>query len=535
MKKLVTAILCLAMLFLLVACGQSGEPAAPGTTSAPGANVNPGSTSAPGKDDAPSKTDTVVIAYATDPGNLSPFGTNNNMTDFVVYNIYEPLFRMNDADGSVKPVLMKDYELSVDGLTYTFHLNPGIVDTNGNAITASDVLFSFGLCNDSPMADNTSMVDFDASEAVDELTVKIVTTSSGPIYLSKIAKVYVVSEKSWNENPDGMVTNPVGTGPYKLADWVQGSSVKLVANEDYWGDKDFDVRNLEFKIISEASQRTASMMNGESNFIFDYLISDDNYINDTPGMTTDDRTSNTCYALYFDFSDGICQDENFRKAVCLALNNEGLTKMVYGTHCTPATTTEAKSCFDYSASWEGCEYYNYDVDKAKDYLAQSSYGGETLVLLTKSNFANFDLLSEAIQAQLKEIGVAIEIKQYEAATMRSMMLEQTDEWDLALNDHSSFSNYGSDSLNVGHVVRNYVHISGELQDTFKEYLAIANGSPDPEEAREYSSKAINLAQDACTIYGICYSTNKYAYTENLTNINTYTMGKIAWNEIIITG
>ena len=59
------------------------------------------------------------------------------------------------------------------------------------------------------------------------------------------------------------------------------------------------------------------------------------------------------------------------------------------------------------------------------------------------------------------------------------------------------------------------------------------GSPDPAEAQEYTNKAMAMNQDLCTVYAITYATNKYAYTEDLTNINTYTLGKIAWNEIVV--
>lgn len=538
MKKCIVVLLCLALVLSLVACASttnsdSQETGPSGDTSS--GDTSSGDTSSDNGASQPSEaTDSIIVAYPTDPGNLSPFGTSNSFTDFIVYNLYEPLFKLSDATNEIVPLIMESYDLSDDGLIYTFHLNKGVKDINGNEITAQDCLFSFLLCKDSPMGSETSMVDFEKTEAVDDYTFKLVTTSPGKMYMSKIAKVYIVSEKSYNDSPDQFVTTPVGTGPYKLDEWVQGSSVKLVANESYWNDNKPTVQNLEFKIIGEPSQRTNTLMTGECNFVYDYLISDADYINGTDGFKTEDRNTNTVYAIFFNCAEGKAgYDINFRKAVCLALNNEGLTNMIYQGHNTPATTCESSSCSDYTQDWEGCEFYNYDVEAAKEYLAQSNYDDSPLVLVTKSNVNNFQLLCEAVQNQLKQIGVTVEIQQYEAATLKTIILEQPEDWDMQIADHSTFSNYGVDSIHNMHVRRNYPHLEGELYDLFKEYCEKAISSTNEQECIEYAAKAVQLNQDNCTIHGICYATMKIAYADYISNINTYTTNKIDWREVTI--
>ena len=80
--------------------------------------------------------------------------------------------------------------------------------------------------------------------------------------------------------------------------------------------------------------------------------------------------------MYFNCDEGKpTSDINLRKAIALAVDNEALTSVVYFGHNTPATTCESKSCYDYDESWEGNECYQYDLEKAKEYLAQSSYDG----------------------------------------------------------------------------------------------------------------------------------------------------------------
>ena len=146
--------------------------------------------------------DELVVAYPVDPGNLSPFGTNSSQVDFIVYQIYEALFKVNDADGSIVPQIMDNYTLSEDGLTYTFNLKQGIKDTNGNEITASDVLFSFELCSKSPMAINTLCVDFDNTKVIDDYTFQLAVLSPSSTYMSQFAKIYIVDEQSYAASTD---------------------------------------------------------------------------------------------------------------------------------------------------------------------------------------------------------------------------------------------------------------------------------------------------------------------------------------------
>ena len=475
--------------------------------------------------------DELVVAYPVDPGNLSPFGTNSSQVDFIVYQIYEALFKVNDADGSIVPQIMDNYTLSEDGLTYTFNLKQGIKDTNGNEITASDVLFSFELCSKSPMAINTLCVDFDNTKVIDDYTFQLAVLSPSSTYMSQFAKIYIVDEQSYAASTDGFISTPVGTGPYKLENWTQGTTVTLTYNEDYHGAEP-QVKKLVFKVIGEASQRTTALMTCEADINFDYLVTDANYINDSGTHITEDRPTNVVYAMYFNCDEGKpTSDINLRKAIALAVDNEALTSVVYFGHNTPATTCESKSCYDYDESWEGNECYQYDLEKAKEYLAQSSYDGSPLTIITKSNVNSFDKLAEAVQNQLKQLGVNVEIVQYDPATITTVTLEQPENWDINLSDHMTPSNYAVDSVNTIHVRRNYPHISDEMKQEFSDVTSVALSTTDHDEMIEYASKAIALNQDYCTLYTICYSTLKLAYSNNLTNINCYGCNIIDFSEI----
>ena len=171
--------------------------------------------------------------------------------DFIVYQIYEALFKVNDADGSIVPQIMDNYILSEDGLTYTFNLKQGIKDTNGNEITASDVLFSFELCSKSPMAINTLCVDFDNTKVIDDYTFQLAVLSPSSTYMSQFSKnLHCRRTILCRQRRTASSAHRWGTGPYKLENWTQGTTVTLTYNEDYHGAEP-QVKKLVFKVIGE--------------------------------------------------------------------------------------------------------------------------------------------------------------------------------------------------------------------------------------------------------------------------------------------
>ena len=533
MKKVIGIMLCLVMLFSIAACaGKSSSGGEPGEVPLGENQQNSAQPSQSGSAAEKSNVDTITVAFPVDPGNLSPYGLFNPFHGFIVFGIYESLFKVNDVTGEIVPNLMERYELSDDGKDYTFYLKHGIGDTNGNEITASDILFSIKLAADSPRAMDTVDIDIDKCEVIDPYTFKWAMKTESVIHPTTIAKIFVISEKSYNDSPDKMLSTPVGTGPYKLESWVQGSSIKLVANDKWWGG-DFDIKHVEYKIIGEPSQRTTTLQTGETNFVYDFPISDSDHINSIEGLRTDERDSNAIVAIGFDCSEGsVANDVNFRKAVSLALNNEALTKIAFRDYNTPATTFQSPSVFDYSPDWEGCEYYKYNVDAAKEHLALTDYDGSPLVLVTGVT-SGFDLLSEAIQSQLKDIGVNIEIRSMDPATLSTTIMRQPEDWDIFLVENSTFSNYGIDMLHGLHIRGQYPHIYGELFDLIGKYAHTAMTTNDKQVMRENSNKAIWLVQDNCTMRTICYASMKFAYADYLSNINRYSTNKLAWEEVTV--
>ena len=160
-------------------------------------------------------------------------------TQYVAGKIYEPLL-IYDKDLNPQPWLAREYEISEDGLTYTFHLHENVTWHDGEPFTAHDVVFTTSkfLPEVHPRA-RTSFARAEKIEALDDHTVQF--TLSEPyapfIFAFEVstapmipAHLYEGTDYSTNENNE----TPVGTGPFKFNEWDRGAVIHLVRNEDYW-------------------------------------------------------------------------------------------------------------------------------------------------------------------------------------------------------------------------------------------------------------------------------------------------------------
>ncbi|MGN6549898.1 MAG: ABC transporter substrate-binding protein [Pararhizobium sp.] len=204
----------------------------------------------------------VTVGMQLEPPTLDPTSGAAAAIDEVTYaNLYEGLTRFAE-NGSIIPDLAKSWNISKDGLTYTFHLHDGVTFHDGTKMTASDVKFSLDRARapDSTNAQKPLFADIKSVEVVDPLTVKVTLTRPNGSFLFNMAwgDAEIVSPKSAKDN----ATHPVGTGPFMFKEWVKGDHVTLVRNPHYWG-KPVKLETATFKFISDPTAAFAAMMAGD--------------------------------------------------------------------------------------------------------------------------------------------------------------------------------------------------------------------------------------------------------------------------------
>jgi peptide/nickel transport system substrate-binding protein len=210
---------------------------------------------------AQTRTD-VKIGLVLEPPSLDPTAEAAAAVDEVVYaNVFEGLTRFA-RDGSIVPALAKSWEISEDGLTYTFHLNDGVTFHDGSTMDAEDVKFSLERINaeGSLNAQKALYADIAAVEVVDPLTVKVTLSkpNGNMIYNLAWGDAVIVAP----ESADGNKTNPIGTGPFVFANRVEGDSITLSKNSNYWGTP-VALESATFRFIADPTAAFAALQAGD--------------------------------------------------------------------------------------------------------------------------------------------------------------------------------------------------------------------------------------------------------------------------------
>lgn len=210
------------------------------------------------------KTD-IIIAVDADVETLHPtdFSTTVEMT--VLNQIYDTLLYVNpDGSEDPEPRIAESYEISEDGLDYTFKIRDDVTFHDGTPVTVDDVVFSIEMYKASQYQGSQISV-LSSVEAVDDSTVVCHLDTPYAPFLLGISSPNISSKDYYEEDPDGFVTNPIGSGPYKFVSRTVATSLELEANEDYYRGAPA-IKNVTFRVLPEIASRALALQTGEINF-----------------------------------------------------------------------------------------------------------------------------------------------------------------------------------------------------------------------------------------------------------------------------
>ncbi|MFA6935246.1 MAG: ABC transporter substrate-binding protein [Sphaerochaetaceae bacterium] len=382
MKKLVLAMLALLMVLLPLAAQATQEAAAV-------------------KDSA-----TLVVA-----GNpyrffaLSPKGCGGD-DNLVLSNVYDCLLCL-EADGTLSPALAESYELSADGLTYTFHLRKGVKFSNGAEMTAEDVKFTFDKGAKGPLG-QALFINFDHCTIIDAYTVEIGLVSPFAAFPGGVSSRLggMCCKAYWDHVGDeGYMANPIGTGAYKLVEYVNGDHVKLEANADHWRGAPA-IKTITIALVADVNTQILGLQNGDYDVMRNPSIEMCGRFDTMKGIKTSIGNSTARVTVNLNAWSGIGKDLNFRKAVQAAINKDDINKAV---NSGAATILKVDICPMYGGYPDHIQGVAYDVAAAKAYLAKSSYNGEPFVITCTAG-TTYETVAKVMQAQLIEIGIKCEVE-----------------------------------------------------------------------------------------------------------------------------
>jgi peptide/nickel transport system substrate-binding protein len=379
----------------------------------------------------------ITVGMVLEPQGLDPTSGNAAATDEVTYaNVFEGLTRIGET-GAVQPDLARSWDISQDGLTYTFHLHEGVKFHDGTPLTADVVKFSLDRTTapDSTNGQKQLFAAIDSVAAVDPLTVRIVLKHPEGDFLYNLGwgDAEIVAPNSAATN----AAHPVGTGPFRFVDWVKGDRVDLEKNPDYWGTP-ARLDKVTFKFISDPTAAFAAMMAGDV----------DAFPNFPAPETLAQFKSDPRFAVAIGTTEGETilamnngrkpfDDLRVRQAMSYAIDRKAIIDGAMFGYGTPIGS-------HYSPADPGyvdlTGLYAYNPDKAKELLTAAGYpdGFKVTLKLPPPSYARRG--GEIIAQQLKAIGVDAEIIPIEWAQWISDVFKNRN-YDLTVVSHTEPADY----------------------------------------------------------------------------------------------
>ena len=376
--------------------------------------------------------DRIVIGMQLEPPHLDPTAGAAAAIDEVTYsNLFESLTRI-DARGEVIPGLAERWEVSADGLTYTFHLRGGVKYHDGTAFNSADVKFALDRArgDGSVNAQKGYFAAIKTVETPDPLTVKVTLSRPDGQFLFNMGSndAAIVAPESAETNKQ----RPVGTGPFKFDRWVSGDRVVLVRNPDFRDPATPKLNEVVFRFISDPAAQLNAVRSGDVDAFpnlgatesLPILEADKNFV--VKVGTTEGET-----VLALNNGRKPFNDVRVRRALAHAVNRQDVIDGAMFGYGTPIGSHFAPHRAGYV---DLTGLYPYDPARAKDLLAQAGYpnGFDAVIRLPPPVYARRG--GEIIAAQLAEVGVRLRIEPMEWAQWLEQVFKGRD-YDMTIISH----------------------------------------------------------------------------------------------------
>lgn len=409
MKKLLTLILCLAMV-LTVFVGCSSTPATEEGASASG-------DAAQGEAADSEYKDTLVFAMNTDVQSMDPQIQNDTTSEQVVKMLYNTLLKFED-DGTVVGDLAESWSVSEDKLTWTFNLKQGVKFHNGKELTSADVKATFdrALNAEAGGLRTTEIIKmFTAVEAPDPYTVTITTDGPyGPMESLMCNMSLGIMDADYIEqyglDLGTSVEGENGTGPFKVVSWERDQEIVVERFDDYFGTP-AKLQTVVYTVIPEAASRVIALETGEVDVIDKPTDEDLARLEaDTENFTVLRKPTISQRLFRFGCNDPIISNTKVRQAIVYAIDRQAIIDALFTGSAYPSTAPLAPVTFGYSDLGE----IEQDLELAKSLLAEAGYpDGFDTKIVTTERYQNGIELAEIISQQLAEIGINAEIEVWE--------------------------------------------------------------------------------------------------------------------------
>lgn len=365
--------------------------------------------------------DTLVVASGAEAVTLDPGVSFDGQSIMLWRAVYEPLLKYKGSTLEVVPHLAQSYEISDDGLTYTFKIRPGIKFTDGEPLDAAAVKFNIERQIAVEQGITYALAPITAIETPDDMTVVLRLGQPSDGLLSSFAGVYTVmmiSPKAVTEHEvDGdwaqawLRHNMVGTGPYIMESYTQAQQAVMRRNHDYW--QGWEGEHFERIIVKYIQEPTTERLLLEQGEIDVALYMPDDVVEEldgTPGIVVTNVPSFNLYYIVFPTHIGPTADKRVRQAISYGFDYDTWVRdFMRG----KAQQAQGPLPSNFTGFSPDTPQYTYDPAKAKKLLAEAGYpdGGFTIKYTYETGYWWKRPLGELFQANMRDLGIDVEIQE----------------------------------------------------------------------------------------------------------------------------
>lgn len=391
----------------------------------------------------PKRGGTFILGNESDPSTLTGHLSTDTPTFTIADNIFSSLISLN-FDFQPIPDLAERWEVSKDGLAYTFHLNPKARWHDGKPVTAADVEYTFNeiLAKVHPRI-TTWWPNIEYAKAVGEHTfvfkhkapyapffaVLAYTLGSGSLIMPK----HIYQNTDSKTNPANWT--PIGSGPFKFSKWVKGSYVELVRNENYFKAGKPYLDRLVFQTMPDVAARMLAFENGEIDFLHWYVVAYDRVakLRKDPRFQIIDKGGEgaaTNGYLLFNVRHPILKKEKVRKAIAYAINRDEVQqKALFGEGKVAHSHVNSGLAWAFNGKYD---IYRQDYAKANQLLDEAGYtkGSDgtrfKLQLFWSAGREAEGRAAEIMRDHLRQVGIEIQIQTFDRLTFTDRVYIQWD-------------------------------------------------------------------------------------------------------------
>ncbi len=344
---------------------------------------------------------------------LDPANHYSISTTSVLRHLFDPLVDVTN-DSKFVPALAESWR-PVNNTTWRFTLRKGVTFHDGTPFTADSVVFTL-----KRVRDNTKLIksfvyqDLESVEKDGDYAVVVTSKrpfGSLPAHLTMLGML----PPSAGRNEEGFFQKPVGTGPFRFANWTHGDQIAMTANPSYWKPNIPKVEKVTFRFIPELSTRTAALRAGELHVIDRVTPDLVETLKGSRGVKVLDVPAIEAQRWIFQLGREPVKDQRLRQAISLAIDRNVIIKELLRGYGRPVDSPVPPGLIGHAS----LPLKAYDPEKARQILKQAGYTNVSLDIVLMKDFYPKQLeITQAVAAMLGDVGIKLNIKNLEIATAR---------------------------------------------------------------------------------------------------------------------